>query len=31
MFDDFTTSVTCEEYYNEEMWELLNSLNEEEE
>ena len=30
MFDDFTTSVTCEEYYNEELWELLNSLNEEE-
>ena len=30
MFDDFTTSVTCEEYYNEELWELLNSLDEEE-
>ena len=30
MFDDFTLNVTCEEYYDEEMWELMNSYEEEE-
>ena len=30
MFDDFTLQITCEEYYNEEMWELMNSYEEEE-
>ena len=31
MFDDFTLRVSCEEYYDEEMWELMNSYEEEEE
>ena len=30
MFDDFTLQITCEEYYNEEMWELMNSYCENE-
>jgi hypothetical protein len=30
MFDDFTTEIQCEEYYNEEMWELINSYYEDE-
>jgi hypothetical protein len=30
MFDDFTLRVSCEEYYDEEMWELMNSYEEEE-
>ena len=25
MFDDFTLRVSCEEYYDEEVWELMNS------
>ena len=29
MFDDFTLQITCEEYYNEELWELMNSYEEE--
>lgn len=29
MFDDFTLKVSCEEYYDEEMWELMNSYEEE--
>jgi hypothetical protein len=29
MFDDFTLRVSCEEYYDEEMWELMNSYEEE--
>ena len=29
MFDDFTIEIQCEEYYNEEMWELMNSYEEE--
>ena len=28
MFDDFTLRVTCEEYYDEEMWEAVNSYYE---
>lgn len=30
MFDDFTLRVSCEEYYDEEMWELMSSYEEEE-
>jgi hypothetical protein len=30
MFDDFTLRISCEEYYDEEMWELMNSYEEEE-
>lgn len=30
MFDDFTLRVSCEEYYDEEMWELVNSYYEDE-
>ena len=28
MFDDFTLRITCEEYYDEEMWEIMNSYDE---
>ena len=30
MFDDFTLRISCEEYYNEEMWEFINSCYEDE-
>lgn len=23
MFDDFTLEISCEEYYDEDMWELI--------
>lgn len=31
MFDDFTLGIQCEEVYNEELWEKMNSLEEEKE